>query len=271
MKLRSIKRLSWHILTVALLLIVAPALPVLSGASPGQQGIEKSLQDAYKGRTLSLRRFYLGPKLEFDSNGVLVGDRVVGSWTLYCRVFVDDIKLESHVLEIRGHRLSLRYFPQQSGFQASQDGEVQIRVDLHHELSSAQDLEPLFAKIFVTPGENFSALVPPYWREFCSHMSDPGWSEKQVKKARAQASSIRHIFDPRLSKAPRKENATATAALSIVIDDYGHVSDAVIIRPVGMGLDEKAVETVRTWRFEPARRPIPMRILVEIGFHLIGF
>jgi TonB family protein len=38
-----------------------------------------------------------------------------------------------------------------------------------------------------------------------------------------------------------------------------------------MGLDEKALEAVRTWRFEPARKdgvPVAVQISVEVNFRL---
>jgi TPR repeat protein len=40
-----------------------------------------------------------------------------------------------------------------------------------------------------------------------------------------------------------------------------------------MGLDEKAVEAVRSWKFEPARKdgnPVALQIAVEVDFHLYG-
>jgi TonB family protein len=38
-----------------------------------------------------------------------------------------------------------------------------------------------------------------------------------------------------------------------------------------MGLDEKAIEAVKNWRFEPAMKdghPVPVQIAVEVDFHL---
>src|SRR5208337_1843939 len=42
-------------------------------------------------------------------------------------------------------------------------------------------------------------------------------------------------------------------------------------RPLGMGLDEKAIEAVKMWKFEPARKdgqPVPVMINVEVNFRL---
>jgi len=38
-----------------------------------------------------------------------------------------------------------------------------------------------------------------------------------------------------------------------------------------MGLDEKAIETVRTWRFAPAMKdglPVPVQVSIEVNFRL---
>jgi TonB family protein len=43
------------------------------------------------------------------------------------------------------------------------------------------------------------------------------------------------------------------------------------VKPVGRGLDEKALEAVRTWKFKPATLggvPVTVRMVVEINFKL---
>ncbi len=43
------------------------------------------------------------------------------------------------------------------------------------------------------------------------------------------------------------------------------------MNPLGMGLDEQAVNAIRTWKFEPAKRgsePVPVQIAVEVDFRL---
>jgi TonB family protein len=44
-----------------------------------------------------------------------------------------------------------------------------------------------------------------------------------------------------------------------------------IARPLGMGLDEKAIEAVKQWRFDPAKKdgvPVAVRIQIDVDFHL---
>jgi TonB family protein len=62
---------------------------------------------------------------------------------------------------------------------------------------------------------------------------------------------------------------SGVAVLAIVIDAEGNVTEARVTKPVGYGLDENAVETVKTWKFKPATRngePVAVRITVEVTF-----
>ena len=45
-----------------------------------------------------------------------------------------------------------------------------------------------------------------------------------------------------------------------------------MIRGAGLGLDERAVEAVSRWLFQPAisgDRPVAVSAVVEVGFHLL--
>ncbi len=60
--------------------------------------------------------------------------------------------------------------------------------------------------------------------------------------------------------------------LSAIITADGRATDIRVVKNLGMGLDEKAVEAVRTWRFRaalgPDGKPATVRALIEVSFHL---
>lgn len=77
--------------------------------------------------------------------------------------------------------------------------------------------------------------------------------------------------DPEYSDAARKAKYQGTVVLWVVIDQSGRPRQVKIARSLGMGLDEKAIEAVRLWRFEPARmdgQPVAVQVNVEVNFRL---
>lgn len=77
--------------------------------------------------------------------------------------------------------------------------------------------------------------------------------------------------DPAYSEEARKAKYQGTVVLWIVVDASGAVTECRVVKPLGMGLDEKAVETVKTWKFKPALKngsPVPVKVMVEVSFRL---
>jgi protein TonB len=57
-----------------------------------------------------------------------------------------------------------------------------------------------------------------------------------------------------------------------VVDAAGVPQRIAIVRPLGYGLDERAVEAVAKWRFTPAMRqgqPIPATLLLNYDFEFV--
>jgi protein TonB len=78
--------------------------------------------------------------------------------------------------------------------------------------------------------------------------------------------------DPQYSEEARKAKYSGTVLVEIVVDAQGNVRDAQVVKPVGLGLDEKALEAVRTWRFKPGLKngvPVATRVGVEVYFRLL--
>lgn len=81
------------------------------------------------------------------------------------------------------------------------------------------------------------------------------------------------IFDPEpeYSEEARKAKYQGTVVLSLVVGPDGIPRDISVNRSVGLGLDEKAIEAVKTWRFDPGKkdgRPVAVYANVEVNFHL---
>ncbi|MGA8503064.1 MAG: energy transducer TonB [Candidatus Sulfotelmatobacter sp.] len=83
----------------------------------------------------------------------------------------------------------------------------------------------------------------------------------------------RAIYDPEpeFSEEARKAKYQGVCTLMIVVDTDGRPTNLRVVNSLGMGLDEKALETVKTWRFEPGMKdghPVKVEMAVEVDFHL---
>ena len=77
--------------------------------------------------------------------------------------------------------------------------------------------------------------------------------------------------DPEYSEEARKVKHMGTVVLWLVVGPDGKPRDIKVLRTLGLGLDEKAIEAVKNWRFEPAmkdNKPVAVQINVEVNFHL---
>lgn len=73
------------------------------------------------------------------------------------------------------------------------------------------------------------------------------------------------------SEQARKAKAQGVVIVSVLVTEEGSPSDIKILKSMGMGLDESAMECVSQYRFKPAMKdgePIAARIVVEVNFRL---
>ena len=77
--------------------------------------------------------------------------------------------------------------------------------------------------------------------------------------------------EPSFSDEARKAKVQGVVMLYLVVGKDGKTYNIRVGQALGMGLDEKAVEAVRTWRFEPAHKdgqPVAVQVNVEVNFRL---
>ena len=75
--------------------------------------------------------------------------------------------------------------------------------------------------------------------------------------------------EPEYSEPARKLKAEGVVLLYIVVRPNGFADNFKVLRPMGYGLDEKAIEAVRKWRFTPGMKDgiaVPVEAQIEVNF-----
>ena len=79
--------------------------------------------------------------------------------------------------------------------------------------------------------------------------------------------------DPKYSEEARKAKYQGTVVLQAVITPDGRATEIQVVKGPGLGLEEKAVEAVKLWRFKPAMgpggKPVPVIVPIEVTFRLL--
>ncbi len=183
---------------------------------------------------------------------------------------------------------------------------LRIEVEFDAGPVTAEKTDAALSRIFLIAQDRFEDFVPAYWKP-CIRAASRGKGEKPydacrfppefatipgvLSSAEEEAASEtqasegpiarigkgvtppKPVFspDPEFSEPARSAKYQGAVVLLIAVDKQGKVRNIRIANPLGFGLDEKAVETVARWRFNPAKKdgePVDAELAVEVDFHL---
>jgi TonB family protein len=281
--------------------IVATVLMLLALASRSawadNRKLETQLKADYKGKVLTLRHFYHGDHLKFHSDGSLAADAADGPWTVDGQIAVEQIQLHGGLLEIKGRRIYV-IFDSKSKPQDTlttlnsykgedrKDAEkllrhspVEIEVELVSTIPASDEVAAALRAVFAVPGDSLMEVVPDYWHKYFAELEGrPYTPSTPAEKVyyivpRNGVSAPRLTFDPEpeYTDAARKLKYQGTVVLSLVLDAAGTPKDLQITRALGLGLDDRAIDAVRTWKFAPAMKDgvsVPVALSVQVNFRL---
>jgi TonB family protein len=96
---------------------------------------------------------------------------------------------------------------------------------------------------------------------------------QQLYHVGGDVSAPKLIFapDPQYSEQARQAKYQGVCVISLVVDAQGKPQRVLVVRHLGMGLDKKAVEAVKAYKFEPAMRfgkPVAVAVNIEVNFKL---
>ena len=88
----------------------------------------------------------------------------------------------------------------------------------------------------------------------------------------SSAPVVLYRVEPEFSEDARKAKLQGVVVLYGEVDTNGRLRNIRVTRALGLGLEEKAIEAVKRWRFRPGMRngrPIVASAIIEVNFHLL--
>lgn len=81
------------------------------------------------------------------------------------------------------------------------------------------------------------------------------------------------IYDPEpeFSDEARRAKYQGICMVALVVDAQGNPQNVHVVRPLGMGLDEKAIEAVKKYKFRPGTlhgKPVAVNAVIEVNFRM---
>ena len=86
------------------------------------------------------------------------------------------------------------------------------------------------------------------------------------------APSVIFKVEPEYSEEARKAKWQGTVVLTVIVDEMGHPNHVSVMRSLGLGLDQKAIDAVSRWRFKPGQKDgkaVPVIATIEVNFRLL--
>ena len=148
-----------------------------------------------------------------------------------------------------------RYVPEiHNGVTVESQDTVTLEYDLSKAASPPQNPPP---EVSTSPSED---LLTEYLTGEICRVGGPVKAPKGI-----------YMPNPEYSEPARRAKFHGTVMVGLVLGADGVPRDIWIIRGVGMGLDEKSIEAVRQWKFEPAIKdgqPVAVFLNAETMFRL---
>lgn len=127
-------------------------------------------------------------------------------------------------------------------------------------MNRAADARPLLERAQVVRARHIAESAPPAQGEVFHRA--PG-----IIPAR-----LGEMIDPDYTEEARIARHEGIVVIEAVITPQGGVAALRLVRSIGLGLDEKAAEAVRSWTFVPARKgnePVPFQVSLEVNFRML--
>src|SRR3954467_370784 len=277
--------------------MIVVVLRLHAAGAPAQE-----LNHELQHKILLLRNFYRGDKLHYSSTGEALGNPSAGNWTVDGAVVISKISISHTLLQIRATRCFLSLGA--DGYELlPSERELIVEIDFGTQAITVDSVHELMHHMFLNLQDRAADFVPAYWKpcfgaqpttartcrlsprvaalfKFAPPLQTATLADSTKTSANPPAVEIgdgviapRAIYapNPKYSELARRWRIQGIVVLALIVDKSGHPQDVKVISSLGYGLDEQALETVKTWKFEPGRKgggPVSVYSDIEVSFRL---
>jgi protein TonB len=81
-----------------------------------------------------------------------------------------------------------------------------------------------------------------------------------------------HQVEPDFTTEARKAKFMGTVIVGCIVNERGVPEDVHVVRGVGLGLNDKAIQAVKQYKFKPAMeggKPVPVQLNIEVNFQIV--
>lgn len=265
------------ILAVSFLLISTTAVA---------QSTENDLKARLIHKPLYLRGLWIDDDLQFDAAGKNSGSSGPTSFTIG-GVEIDSLELMPAALVLKGHRVGLEFkgnLPHRVGLKMrtpSGFGRHDEKMSIALAIPAGGNFTAALDAIFTDELADLVSSMPVEWQEFASRevlhesaVQPTGEIHSDVHKIGAGHATAPVVLDaptPEYSEAARGLAYSGKVLVYLQVNTAGIPMKVRIIKPAGVGLDERAVDAVKAYKFNPAMedgKPVPVEMNVEVNFRV---
>jgi TonB family protein len=270
---------------------------------------EEDLRNQLQGKTFYLRGGYTNNDLRFDLHGKLVGNSPQASHTL-SMVKIDKVHLSKYQLKLEGIRYAIHFQGAELNEDPTAGSEKLrispkkkfLRITIQREESAPKRKKPKHSKdvpdrhapattqadanrvfeeavnrVFAADiDERMIASLPDYWQLYyraaaaksAYKPSDPAVLRQSMVDQKAR---LLTTFEPPSNEFAEKAGIVGVAQYHVVVDREGRPAEIAVGQPIGFGLDESAIASIRKAAFQPAMKdgkPVPVLLDLLVQFRI---
>jgi TonB family protein len=211
--------------------------------------LKDALNHKYKNHILALRAPFTAADQKFDSAGHLLNTAPSSGWLLYGGIYVEQLNLSRDTVRLQG--------PLAAFADEKKDGKPvlvrftkspQIEIHLDRPLKSLDDAEAVMGRVFFL-GADAAEHAKLELRRADDTIPDDqiyNYDQDGVKAPKSMATP-----PPDFSEEARKAKFQGEVTLSLVVDKTGNVARIRVDKVLGHGLDEQAMQAIKTCAFFP--------------------